>query len=407
MSGERRFRLCLATAAIAYAVAMTYRSINGWDYGTDAGPALAALAHGSLPGFFAHQPAMGAFSLYLRAPFVLVAQALHGDLYRAGSLPCVLSVALVALGLARRAAARGTGRLGQTLLVAACLLNPLIGDALYWGHPEELLAASLSVGALLAADEQNGLWCAVLAGLAVATKQWAVIVVVPCLLILRGGRLRATGVMAATAALATLPMLIGSASAFMHAAHYISRPQPIVTVFTWLYPFSPHGVVHVSNLFGDSRTFIGHQLLGVEASLSRVVIVAVAVGLPLLCWWRDRRLSAGAVLRVTAIACVLRCALDPGSMGYYHLPLLLVLAAIDASAGRRIPVASIAGAFAAFICLERAPAYLDPPVTNALYLAASLTAVVLLVRSLRALRAVPVPLPTPRALAPGDRLIAT
>ena len=39
-------------------------------------------------------------------------------------------------------------------------------------------------------------------------------------------------------------MIVGNFASFRHVVHYISAPQPIVTVFTWLYPFSPTGRVH-------------------------------------------------------------------------------------------------------------------------------------------------------------------
>lgn len=45
-----------------------------------------------------------------------------------------------------------------------------------------------------------------------------------------------------------------------------------MTLYAWLYPFSPTGTVTVTNIFGDSRTFDAHQLLGVEATLARPLI---------------------------------------------------------------------------------------------------------------------------------------
>jgi hypothetical protein len=399
VGADRRFRWCLTAAALAYAVGATLRTGWGADYASDAGPALAHIARGDLAGFFHFQPAMGAFSLFVRAPFVIAARALHLNLYGAGSLPCVLSVVVVGLWLARRAAARGMGRAGQAALVAACLLNPLVGASLYWGHPEELLTASLAVGALLAADEDRLGRCVLLAGLAVATKQWAAIFVVPCVLILPRGRVRAAVGIVAVAALVTLPMVLADFGAFMRMYHYIARPQDVVTLFTWLYPFSPTGVVHITNPFGDSRSFIGHQLTAVVASVSRPAIIMSGVALPLLAWWRDRRVPAARILRLLGIACVVRCSLDPGGANYYLFPLLLVLAAIDIADGRSFPAASVVGALTAFVVLDRAWAYLDPPVVNVLYVLASAVTIALLARGARAGGRSPARRPVPSALA--------
>ena len=64
---------------------------------------------------------------------------------------------------------------------ALCLVNPLTWEAIRLGHPEELLGGALCVGAVLAALRGRTLPAAVLLGLALATKQWAVIAVLPVL----------------------------------------------------------------------------------------------------------------------------------------------------------------------------------------------------------------------------------
>ena len=91
---------------------------------------------------------------------------------------------------------RGTGRTGQLLIIVVTLLNPLVADALYWGHPEEILTAALATGALLAALEDRPLAAGLLAGLAIASKQWALLTLIPVLLILRRDRIRAGALLA-------------------------------------------------------------------------------------------------------------------------------------------------------------------------------------------------------------------
>jgi hypothetical protein len=331
---------------------------------------------------------MGGVSLYLRAPFVMLAAALHDSpvgLYRLGDVPCVLAVALIATWLAVVAGRRGTGLAGRAVIVAVCLFNPLVRDALYWGHPEELLTASLAVGSLLAACEGRISLAAVLAGLAVASKQWALVIVVPVLLVLERERIRAALVMAAAAAGSTLPLVVANFGAFRHALHYISSPQPVTTLFTWLYPFSPSGMVRITNIFGDMRSFNARTVPGLVSTVSHPVIIALGLVIPLVVWLRaGRRLSVPAMLCAMALVFVLRCALDPGSGAYYHFALLLTLVALDATAGRRIPLAGLLGAAGAFMVLDRFPSYMAEGPANLLYILATVVAAALLVRELRA-----------------------
>ena len=176
--------LVLAAAVVAV---VAVRAPGLADYPRDAGPAISAGAHGDLAGFFAHQAAMGPLSLYLRVPFAAIGVAL-GDgtlgVYRWGALPCLIVLGLVAVWLARFAGRRGAGHAAQILIVGVVLLNPLVDSALYWGHPEEILTAALGTGAIIAALEQRPLAAGLLVGLAIASKQWALVLLIPVVLIL-------------------------------------------------------------------------------------------------------------------------------------------------------------------------------------------------------------------------------
>jgi uncharacterized membrane protein len=68
--------------------------------------------------------------------------------------------------------------------VALVAGNPLMLQALSIGHPEELLGAALCVGAVLAALHKRPWLAAVLLGLAVGNKAWAVLAIGPVLLAL-------------------------------------------------------------------------------------------------------------------------------------------------------------------------------------------------------------------------------
>ena len=75
--------------------------------------------------------------------------------------------------------------------------------ALEYGHPEELLGGVLCVAAALAALGRRPVAAGLLLGLAVANKPWAVLAVVPVLLVLDRGHLRA---LAAAGAAAIAPV---------------------------------------------------------------------------------------------------------------------------------------------------------------------------------------------------------
>jgi hypothetical protein len=352
------------------------------DYPRDAGPALAAIAHGSLSGFFAHQPAMGAVSLYLRAPFVALAARLHDSAmgsYRWGDLPCLLTLALVAGRCARWAGTRGMSPLGRLLIVVIVLFNPLVANALRLGHPEELLTAAFVAGALLAAADQRVLTAAVLTGLAVASKQWALVIVCPVLLGLERDRLRAGLIALGTAAAATVPMLIVNLASFRHAADYIASPQPNATLFSWLYPMLPVGTARTGLVFGAAHPYSGHLATGLPIALSHPLILVLGVALPLLAWRRHgRHLAPAAMLVAATLVLLLRCTLDAGSWPYYHVALLLTLIVLDAQAGRRLPLAGLIGWAGAFTVLDRFPSYLPIGTANLLYVAFTLGATAVL-----------------------------
>ena len=126
-----------------------------------------------------------------------------------------MSVAILGLWLAGIARSRGVGLTGQLLIVALSVLNPLTSTAIIMGHPEELLTASLCVGALVAACKQRAVLTMVLLGLALACKQWSVIAILPILFALERGRIRALVGALTLAAVVTLPEVVGSPATYL------------------------------------------------------------------------------------------------------------------------------------------------------------------------------------------------
>jgi hypothetical protein len=376
--------LLLAAVLVACVRAATS---PGWgDYADDAGPGLNALAHGNVAGFFSHQPAMGALAQFARAPFVLLAGAFHDSpigIYKWGDLPCLLSVAILAAWAARIARRHGTGRLGQALIVAVCMLNPLVTNTIALGHPEELLTSSLAVASLLALCDRRIVLAAVCAGLAIATKQWAAVLVCPVLLVAERQRIRAGLLMLGSAAAATLPMVIANFGAFRYALHYISKAGTITTDINWFYPLTSQGKTRIIDIFGPPRSITTHTVPAMLGTLSHPAIVIVGLAVPLAVWLRcGRRLEPRELLLSAALVFLLRCTLDPESAAYYHLPLLLTLVALDAHAGRRLPFAGIVGFAGIFTVLDRFHDYLSPGAVNGIYTLTTVAAAAFLIERL-------------------------
>jgi hypothetical protein len=380
------FDWLLLAAAVLVACVRAATSPGWGDYADDAGPGLNALAHGHVAGFFSHQPAMGALAQFARVPFVLLAGAL-GDspdgIYSWGNLPCLLSVALLAAWAARIARRHGTGRLGQVLIVVVCMLNPLVTNTLQLGHPEDLLTSSLAVASLLALCDRRIALAAVCAGLAIATKQWAAVLVCPVLLVAERERIRAGLLMLGSAAVVTLPMVIANFGAFRYALNYISKAGTITTDINWLYPLTSQGRTRIIDIFGPPRPITTHTVPKLLVAVSHPAIVVVGVAIPCVIWLRcGRQLGARELLLSMTLVFLLRCTLDPESAAYYHLPLLLTVVALDARTGRRLPLASLAGFAGIFTVLDRFHDYLAPGAVNAIYVSTTLAVAALLIERL-------------------------
>jgi hypothetical protein len=294
------------------------------DYAKDAGPGIQALLHGGWSGLSA-QPLMGPFSLVIRAPLVALVQALGGDeliAYRVGAIPCLFAAALLGLYLWRRLEGRSTDF--RLLVAGLCVVNPLTFNAMRTGHPEEVLAGALCVGAVLVAGEGHRWAAMVLLGLAVGTKQWALLAVLPVLYAMPAGTRRAPALAGAGLALALwLPMLAADPAGFWH-----SNVVSAATTGTGVRPVSLWWALR-----GPSQTvpqWLGH--------LSHPLIL----GLVPLSWLYLRRHGGPRpALFALALIFLLRAVLDPVNNGYYHLPLVLALLAYEATGEERFPYATV------------------------------------------------------------------
>jgi hypothetical protein len=376
-----RTRSDQVAVALLGVVALAWLGLSGFawnDYDTEAAPALRALAGGDVAGFLAQAPAYGG-SLILRAPFALATSWLGGGelaVFRAVSIPCLLAVAVLALVLADRMLRAGRSRGACLLVVALAAGNPVALRALEVGHPEELLCAALAIGAVLAATRERTLLAAVLLGLAIASKAWAVLAIGPVLLALPGRRLLALGVAGAVCALVVGPILLaGTGDAVVHGARQTGA------IFNPWQVWWPLG--DVTNVGFDGSVHAGARAApGWLQPLTHPLIALLVVPLSLLYRRRDASAARHQVLGLLALLLLLRCVLDPWNTAYYELPFLLALLSWEALCRpSRPPVLTLAATVAVwvtFVSLRDA----DPNLLCAVMLAWSLPLAAWLAREL-------------------------
>ncbi len=337
---------------------------HGAVSGDNAGPALLALAHGRLGSFPSHQPLMGLNSLILRLPFVATGSALGAGeltLYRLGVLACLLPCALFAAWLiAERSSPGPIAAAG--LAGAVMLLSPVTSNALSLGHPEELLAATAAAAATLAAARGRPGWAGLLLGVAIGTKAWALIGVLPVAVAAPAGRRRALSVAAGTALLLLAPPLLADPRAFAAAGRSLGETHLVNAISGW-WPFSTR----------PAELPAGAPLVGILPSgLTKSSALAIGLSAALLLAglvWRAaaaRRRHADA-LALLALLALLRCLVDPGPVEYYYAPLLVALAAWEAAVLGRPPVAALF-TLAAVSLTFRVAGHLDAAALNAVSL---------------------------------------
>lgn len=340
----------------------------------DAGPAIDALAGGHMHDFFAQQPPMGSVSLLARAPFAAVAKALGGHdlaVYRAGAFACLLGLGLLALWTLFAMRRRGRPNGLSFLVAAAVLVNPLTYTALELGHPEELLAAALCVGGLVAACRGRTLAAGLLLGAAVATKQWALLAVPVALVAVPRSRGRLLGAATGGAALLTLPMLVADPSRFWLAQRSLSVAASLrdaVTASNVWFPFA-HGSVGQTITAKGTAVVAQYSLPDYVAPLGQALVVALALAAVGAYAVRRRGAQPEDALQLFALVMLVRCLLDPADYSFQHAPFLAALLVYEGISRRRVPVAS-GVAIAALLAMTHvvAPAH-DAALLNAFYLA--------------------------------------
>ena len=372
------------------------------------GDAIQSLAAGDFGRFFATQPSIGPVSVLVRAPFaaiagishhltslapkyhgrppVVIPQALYDSqlrLYRFGVFPCLLALVLLAAAAAVALARCRRNWYVQALVAGIVLCIPLWNGALLAGHPEEFLTTALTLGAVLTSVRGRPTAAGILMGLALASKQWALLALPAAAIAAPVGSRRrvlvlAVGVWAAFMAV----MAIGDPDRFFAAAKAPGAfAHGYADTFSVWFQLAPH---HDRTVFdGLHSVRLPHRRLpGLIEDVLHPLTVLIAAALSLWLFRRSpRRIGAAAIFQLLAAIFLMRCLLDPVTNDYYHAPFLASLALYEGFSERRWPVLAVL-ATAAFVPHVGSDVAAKS-VANAVYLAWAIPLLAFLLWSLR------------------------
>jgi hypothetical protein len=364
------------------------------DYDNEARPAFDALAHGHAIEFLRLVPAYGG-SLIERAPFALLPKFWGGGelaVYRMVALPCLLAAAAMGVWLVYRMRVEGRSTLSRAVTLGICVANPLTLRALELGHPEELLGACLCLAAVLLAIRDRPLAAAMLLGLAIANKEWALLALGPALLALPPKRRLVCLVgTAAVAAVVLAPLALVSSGGFAASTRGIAAPSAMIFQPWQIWWFLGHHGALVHGLFGVPKVGYrtGPSWVGF---VSHPLILLAGLALTGALWLRMRltagtksRLSERDALLALALLLLARCVLDTWDTVYYALPFIFALLAWEVRGpAERPPVLALSSTLLAWISFQWSPTHFSPDAQAAFFLAWSLPLAVLMTVSLYA-----------------------
>ena len=279
MLANRSLRLLFALLGLSTTVVLAFGALG--DYPRDAGPGVVAVANGQFLAGLGAKALMGSVSILMRAPFVALAQAGGlGELwqYRAGAVACLAPAAAVGVGLAGRLWARPQSDWVPAIVAILAVANPATAAAVRLGHPEEVLTAALAVGAVVLAVRERSAAAGVVLGLALATKQWALVAVVPAIVAApRAQRLRLLGIAVAVAAALTLPVLLANPTGFVEVGQQAATtPLSITRTNVWFLLAHPH-TVQLDLPAGFPSEFVLYRIPAWVGRVSHPLIVVAAV----------------------------------------------------------------------------------------------------------------------------------
>ncbi len=388
---ENAFSAFVAGAATA---TMAWLGLYGFawnDYETEARPAFAALMHGHAIEFLRLAPAYGG-SLLERAPFALLPGLWGGGelaVYRMVALPCLLAAAALGIWLVARMRTEGRPTLSRAVVLGLCVANPLTLQALEIGHPEELLGACMCVAAVLFASRNRPLLAAVLLGLAIANKEWAVLAIGPVLLALPARRILCLAVAGAVAIAVLAPLALVSSGGFLAGTRGLAAPPAAIFQPWQVWWFFGHHGALVHGLFGTAK--VGYRIAPTWiAPISHPLILLVGAAVAGTLWLKERRGNRGDALLTErnallalALLLLLRCMLDTWDTDYYPLPFIFALLAWEVGAEtKRPPLLALSSTVLVWLTFQWSPGHISADAQSALFLIWSLPLAVTLALAL-------------------------
>jgi hypothetical protein len=353
MIAGRREALAAALLAVAVGAAAALSTQQVGDYAFDAGPAVESLLDGRLGEVLDEtRPSSGLLPLLLGAPLAAAAEPadLLGE-YRLFVLPATLAAGLLGAAVGLLALPRA-GWAAALVAGALCAANPLVFDALRWGHPEDLLAGALAVGSVVAAATRRPVLSGALLGLAVGTEVWALGAAPAALLACESGRPRLLVPALACAALLALPAAIASTGSNGGSG----SPRTVLPSSSNVLPTSVWWPVVRGDALATGPSRLGRRLSERFypappwlRGTTRLLTAGILAALLLAAVWRRGTRWGMDALALLALMMLVATMLHPAPFGYTLLPLLLALTSWEALARGRLPLVSAALAAALWL----------------------------------------------------------
>lgn len=313
----------------------------------DAAPAIEALLHGRFGDLPDDQPLMGLVTILGRVPFAALGDAFGGTLavYRFGAFACLWVLAFLALTLAR--SLLDVSRIGAVAVVALIMFNPATTKALEVGHPEELVLAATACAAVWLSVRRRERPAGVLSGLAIGTKPFGALALLPSLAAAGPHRRTVLAVGLVVGLLFTLPLPLLSPSTYLDGSRALAGHKRVYATSIW-WPIGDNREIALST--GQGREI--HQVRIMPAGLSRgtgtIAAGLFAIALTLLAARRRGEALGADALALLAAIFFARAFLDPQNLGYYSVAAFTGLIAWEVVARRRPPLlGTLAVGFAA------------------------------------------------------------
>jgi hypothetical protein len=376
---DRRIWLLAGVAVVGLSIwAAVTASTQTGDYGNphcahwqcdDPAASLHALVTGHLGTFFRTQSVIGLTSVALRAPAVAIAHAAGGGLeaeYRAGALVCIAAASLLATWLAMQAHRRGAPLAAALAALVLWTVAIVWSRALFFGHPEEPLAAALVIAAAVLAADRRPVAAGVALGLAIGTKEWAFLAAPAALAAGARDEWRRMLAPAAIAVALTLGvMAVGNPSAFRSAHEAQQRGDRHTTTPANVWFRAGH-----KRATGHRGQVVAYVIYPpkVVGRWCRPFVILLALVTSFL-FVRRRGAGSADVLGLIALLFLLRVVFDTQTFSYHLIPMLMATTAWEVIGRRRFPVVGAAAMVAFQLTVHQVAPHMSANAFNAIYLA--------------------------------------